>query len=259
MSDMSTIREWIFAGRLLPERSSIRLDGLRYSAEVEFADLGCSCRFHGVQIIDSQIIARVRVTAGSIDIYTLRNVLASHLRALADYSGFLTGRHLDLEITSAAEVGSPESWVIFGNTIPVLFKDSAKLEEESLKLTLTDHSFQLALSDFRKAMPDGTETGFYCFRAIEAIMQTFKQGTEKDADTWDRMRATLRVERPLIDFIKARADDRRHGKAPPSVTDRDRQKMFKVTSAILERYVALRANKLTALPPYFDALANVDP
>lgn len=198
------------------------------------------------------------MTAGDIDVYTLRNVLASHLRALADYSGFLTGRHLDVEITSAAEVGSPDSWVIFGNTIPVLFKDGASLEKESLKLALTDSSFQLALADFRKAMPEGTETGFYCFRAIEAIMQTFKQGTEKDADPWDRMRSILRVERPLIDFIKARADHRRHGKSGPSVTDRDRQKMFKVTSAILERYASLRANDLQALPAGFDVLSDVD-
>lgn len=256
MSAVSVRREWIFAGRLLPERSSIRLDGLRYSVEVEFADLGFSCRFHGINIIDSQIIARVSVISGDIDIYTLRNVLASHLRALADYADFMTGRHLDVEVTSAAEVGSPESWVIFGNTIPVLFKNSAKLEKESLTLALTDSSFQLALADFRKAMPDGTETGFYCYRAIEAIMQTFRQGTEKDADTWERMRSALRVERSMVDFIKARADDRRHGKSAPSVTDQDRQKMFKITSAILERYTALRANNLTELPLSFDLLSD---
>lgn len=241
-------QSWIFSAKVLPERASISLRGLSYGVEVE-SDLGFRCRFEKVAIIDSQIIARVTLLEGTTDVYTLRNALAQHLRNLADLVGFLTGRRLDVEITSAVSTSDPDNWVIFGNTIPILFKESADLTNAVLQVALTDSQMAMALADFRKSMPDGTETGFYCYRAIESVMQFFRQDGANDATHWSTMRLALNIDRSAIDYIKAHADDRRHGRPSNSITDAQRQKIFRITHAVLDRYLNFRV----ASTPTLDA------
>jgi hypothetical protein len=237
---------WIFYAKVLPERASISLRGLDYTVHVA-SELGFKCRFEKVVLIDSQIIARATLVEGNTDIFTVRNALAQHLRNLADLAGFQTGRHLDVEITSAVSTTDPEDWVIFGNTIPALFKESADLTLDMLQVALTDTPLSMALADFRKSMPDGTETGFYCFRAIEAVMQSFAVEGDSDIKRWERMRGALRIERGAIDFVKGHADDRRHGRVSPTITDAQRQKVFKTAHVIIDRYLALKIQKAEEL------------
>jgi hypothetical protein len=57
-------------------------------------------------------------------------------------------------------------------------------------------------------------TGFHCYRAIDAMMQSMKDiENDKDEAAWTRLRDRLRVKRTPIDVVKAHADLPRHGKA----------------------------------------------
>jgi hypothetical protein len=97
----------------------------------------------------------------------------------------------------------------------------------------------MVLGDFREAMRWPIGTGFFCYRAIEAIMHSMKATESEDEATvsWPRMRDCLRIERKAIDVVKAHADLPRHGK-PSSITDKDRGTVLRLTDQIIERYLA---------------------
>jgi hypothetical protein len=107
---------------------------------------------------------------------------------------------------------------------------------------------QIALSDFTNAMRFPIGTGFHCYRAIEAMMQSMKEN-EKDDDgvAWLRLRANLRIDRAAVDAVKTHADMPRHGK-PSGMTDADRVKVFKISDEIIRRFLAYIVSGRRPLP-----------
>jgi hypothetical protein len=76
------------------------------------------------------------------------------------------------------------------------------------------------------AMRDAIGTGFHCYRAIEALMQSMKNDTTKtDKQAWVRLNEMLLLDRSAFEKIKAHADHPRHGK-PSSITDPERAEYF---------------------------------
>ncbi len=242
-------QQWVFFARITPERASITLQKMTYAIEEDFPDLGFSCRFENSEIIDSQAIVRATVLEGETDLFTLRNMAAAQLRGVIDLLGFLNGRHYELEIVSAASATNPSETFVFGNAIPALVKNTVHVSTAMLNAALSDGLLASALADFRKSMPDPTEAGFYCFRAIESVMQSFKQGNEEDRLSWDRMRGALNVDRGAIEFVKFYADDRRHGKSSPPITDAQRLKIYQITQAVVHRKLTLNLANGASLDP----------
>lgn len=183
-------------------------------------------------------MAEVNVTKGIPDLHTLRNLLEAEVRSVLDIIGYQHGLSFDVEIISASHSTSDDK-VIFGINIPILSnrRKGAQLTELSADTLIAvgkEPHAQMVLADFREAMRNPTGTGFFCYRAIEAMMQSMRNGVDEKI-AWQRMRERLRIERSAIDFIKDHADFPRHGR-PSSISDPDRAKVFHLTDLMIERF-----------------------
>jgi hypothetical protein len=107
----------------------------------------------------------------------------------------------------------------------------------------------LILQDFREAIQIARGTGFFCYRAIEAMMQSMKAADSENEGSlsWPRLREVLRIDRSAIDYVKEHADFPRHGR-PSDVTDAQRAKIFTITDEIVRRYLQYLRRGKTTLP-----------
>jgi len=114
---------------------------------------------------------------------------------------------------------------------------------------MKDAFAKIALANFRESMRNPAETGFFCFRAIEAIMQSMKTNpNEKDEKAWTRLRDVLRVDWGFIKEIKKHADHVRHGK-PSAISDSERAKVYDYTDRIIDRYLRYIVSGRAGLSP----------
>ena len=237
---------WTFFGRILPERIPLRISLPEFASKL--VDSGVRYRTK-IDIADGQFIVQATVENGDIDIYTLRNSIEHGVRLATDLAGYLHGCSFGVDIISAASEEGES--VVFGINIPIL-ADSRKektneIEADLLKVIAESVPARMALADFREAMRNPVGTGFFCFRAIEAMMQSMKTNPDDDkhdARWWNEFMTRLRISRAAKDAIKAHADYPRHGKAK-SVSDADRAMVFRLTDEIISRYLAyLRGGKV---------------
>jgi hypothetical protein len=234
---------WTFTGRILPERIPLSVSMVEQTSEIP--DIGLRYRTK-IKIDKGHFIIPAVIESGQTDVLTLRNIVENDLRAITDLVGYHEGSSFDIDMVSAVSDEGPA--VIFGNQIPILQQTrqarTGELTEE-LKVVCEETSARLVLADFREAMRDPVGTGFFCYRAIEAMMQTMKaHPDDKDAPAWDLLRTRLQLDRSTLDTIKPHADYPRHGK-PSSITDADRAKVFLITDEIVRRYLTyLRGGKV---------------
>jgi hypothetical protein len=226
-----------FFGRILPERNPLRVEpALGFTAQSE--EIGFRYRAT-IQIADGQFVVPVVVEDGPDDVHTLRNLVKGDVGKVADYIGYLSGFSFDVDIISpSCDDGRA---VVFGTGIPVLQETRQgkhrTVESDRLNSVIADIPSQMVLADFREAIRNAIGTGFFCYRAIEAMMQSVKTtASDKDSCAWDSLRAALRLDRSAIDAIKAHGDFPRHGRIS-SISDADRIKVFRLTDEIIRRYL----------------------
>jgi hypothetical protein len=214
--------------------------------------LGFNAKFR-IAVHASQLVIDVE-TEGNTDLPTLRNFAADIVRPLVDLISYRTGGGFEVEIISATNKETNE-WAVFGTEIPVLAQARMQRDRERgvqrhesgaqqheisaahLQAITGDVYSQIVLANFRAAMRVPVETGFYCYRAIEAMMQSMKSGpNDTDEAAWEKLRETLKIERDIIDSVKQHADLPRHGK-PSVITDEERARVFQATDKIIERYL----------------------
>ncbi|WP_374572681.1 hypothetical protein [Phenylobacterium sp.] len=229
------IAEWIFFGRVVPERVPVYLGPL----DLHYEDKQGHVTDTRVFIHSSQITARVTTTVGEKNQYTQRNIIESIVRSMVDIAGFKRGIAFDVEIVSC--VLPDKNIYTFGISIPILYNKNhladLALTPEALNTLLSNPYVGLVLSDFREAMKSPAQTGFFCYRAADALMQSMKKGDkENDGAAWERMRSALRIDRAVLDFLKSHADWARHGKLG-GVLDEERAEMFLLTEELIARFI----------------------
>jgi hypothetical protein len=222
--------EWTFFGRVLPERVPVTVEILG----IRMGEAALDLRIHL-----SQITAVLRAPDAWNDAFTVRNTLDSFVRSVLDLIGYDRGISFDVEFISC--LNSVGGWWSFGAEVPVLFlrkqSPASEINGDTFNLFLADPSALIALSDFREAMRVPMQTGFFCYRAVEAMMQGEKARPEdKDGPAWERIRAALHLEKSALDFIKGYADWARHGRTG-EISDSDRAKLFVLTDEIIARYL----------------------
>lgn len=247
---------WVFFGRVVPERIPLSIGAtITWSSEV--AGLGIKMEV-AFCIADGQLVCNTAVTQGNPDALTVRNLIETQIRSIVDLIGYLGAVRYDVDIISAANLETGDR-TVFGINIPVLtdrrkhakagdFPSPGSLPKELLQTVTGEPATQIVLQEFREAMGFAIGTGFHCYRAIEAMMQSVKTSdTEKDGSAWDRFRQYLCVDRGAIDFVKDHADLPRHGR-PSSISDADRAKVFEITDEIVRRYLHYVSKGKTPLP-----------
>jgi hypothetical protein len=255
MKELSMSR-WAFFGRVVPERIPFSI-GSPITWSSEGASLGIKMDV-GFSIADGQFVCSTNVTQGNADVHTLKNLIETEIRSVVDLIGYLHAVRYDVDIISAVDLEKGDR-VVFGINIPVLTerrKDAkagdypplGSLPGELLQAVASEPAAQIVLQEFREAMGFAIGTGFHCYRAIEAMMQSIRTSdTEKEATAWDRLRQHLSLDRAAIDFVKDRADLPRHGR-PSSILDTDRAMVFKITDEIVRRYLHYLSKGKTPLP-----------
>lgn len=244
------MNQWTFFGRIVPERIPLRLD-FPMKGTSTAPKTGVTYDYD-IAIADGQVVANMTITKGQADVHTLRNLIEGDIRDVADVIGYLHGLSFDVDIISAASQESGQR-IVFGIAIPVLVarrkrEDLGKIKGELLLAVFGSDSAKIALADFREAMRNPLGTGFFCYRAAEAMMQAMKShDAEKEKDAWPRLRVALQVDQSALMFLKSHADMPRHGK-PNSITDAERARVFEITDEIIRRYLELLVRKCAALP-----------
>jgi len=241
------VTKWTFFGRVLPERVPLTWD----------TPLEGSARFAGatfnyrVIIHASQAIVDLAVKNRDPDVFTLRNTAADCIRTITDLVGYKQGYCFDVEVV-AAVCRDTNDWTVFGIEIPVLAtrRNAGRvgtIDHELLKTAAQTVALRIALAEFREAMRVPVGTGFHCYRATEAMMQSMKASPDDaDGPAWELLRERLRIDRSAIDEVKKHADFPRHGK-PSEMSDAERAKVFEITDEIIERFLIYLVNGKTAL------------
>ncbi|MBX3583678.1 MAG: hypothetical protein KF810_17465 [Rhizobiaceae bacterium] len=236
MSNKGFPQQWSFFGRVLPERVGLTFNLPGLTGNVP--DLNVSFKMVA-HIHSSQIVARIELLHGEPDIYTLRNLVEGVVRSNLDLIGFLQGISLDVEIVSCASLDG--DWQIFGAEVPFLYDYSANVHSEIdqafLKKVLSDSTVEIMLSDYREAMRVPLQTGFFCYRSVEACMQSFRDnGTKSKEAGWEALRTSLNVDRTAINIIKEHADWARHGEVGFIISDQ-RKTVLSIINEIIRRYL----------------------
>jgi hypothetical protein len=252
--------KWTFFGRVYPERIPLTFPPLSGRGKLE--DLGIDFLFR-VFLHNSQAVVDLEITRGEPGIDDLKNLAADRVRSLTDIVGYSAGYYFDVEITSARSLDT-DACFVFGIEIPVLAQRrsvrtdqwfQASLPAELLQAIGASTHAQMILGDFRDAMRTPTGTGFFCYRAIEAMMQCIRQEGEQEKPAWQRLRTALNVDRSAFDTVKAHADTARHGR-PTSITDAERALVLSTTDEVIKRFLAyLLASKQQLLESEFPIFA----
>ncbi|HEY3797115.1 MAG TPA: hypothetical protein VGL58_02095 [Caulobacteraceae bacterium] len=231
------MQTWTFLARILPERVPIRfgqpIDGTWAS------DLGFEYTF-SLRVSDAHVVMNLSAPDG-IDLFTLRNCALEQIGSLVALVGYERGLAFEIDILAANRVDA-DGTMFFGIGIPSLMERRQKgpefeLSNDLVLAVMADVGAQIALKNFKLAIRVAVDSGFYCFRAIEAAMQSMKEHpSDQDAKGWTQLRGDLRVERGAIDFVKKHSDLPRHGK-PSVIMDVDRGKVFRITDEIVGRYL----------------------
>ena len=84
------------------------------------------------------------------------------------------------------------------------------------------------------------DTGFYCYRAIEALRQycivRYNLDSEKKSEQWLKVREIAGCEEKILRDIKSAADPVRHGAIVP-VTSADREALFIKTWDVVDGFI----------------------
>lgn len=209
---------YIFTGKVLPERAAVSVTTpLQLKVQAKDADVEFKAT---ISIAVSQVSVVVKTSEETVDIGTLRNYVEHFVRSVIDAYGYISGRGYDIETTSV--IKQDGSQIVFGVEVaeleatqgerPVSFHDLCGPDG----LVYRSEHLRRALADLREAIRSPLDTGFFCFRAIEGIRQSFIED-EDGTDTkpsWDRLREALRIDRSWFKEIEEFALPQRHGQMP---------------------------------------------
>lgn len=233
------MRHYIFYGSVLPERALMNLevppmefDGISIILKCCFSKLALHC-VSGNQSEDLEI---------------LKNKIESFVRTFVDSFGYTVATGFDVQIESVLDLSTNQFTLfgvhekIFDNAINditgkgVIHPELSFTFSDMAKVACIDIQLRIALADFRDSIRRVELTSFHCYRAIEALCQTFS------AD-WENFRESLGVDKDDIFFVKkGKADVQRHGKMVDQPRE-VRKKCMQITWDIIRKYVDSRVKK----------------
>jgi len=201
-----------FEGKIWPSNTTLDIPG-QFGSTFDGAHSG---QARG-EVNDSKLVVYYEPnSSASGPLRALRDFLQRFVDGVIDTISFLTGRHLEAKIESAVVPGGEKH--SFESRIPEAthIGEDRNIAEETNRVTTQFEGqsgtyLRLALKDYRSALAHPFDTGFYCYRSIESIRQSFSSETAPDVESWETMRTELDIKRRNLDYVKEFADDRRHG------------------------------------------------
>ena len=253
---------YTFIGRVLPERTWVTIgDGKPIKLRLQRSDWEIDCEVT-VSIGAAQVSAVISSPTEIADAATLKNIVSDLVSTEADAFGCLEGRGYQTEITSVVMPNGDQ--IVFTveieelqrakNERPLGFHDlffSVVLNRsnESPEHAFHRQSLRYSLADLRQAILSPTDTSFHCYRAVESIMQGFKepQGEGDEKNAWPRMRAALQADEQALRGLADDAKTHGHG-FHPTVRWSQRLSAMQFTWEIVDRFVLFIRGDFKQLP-----------
>lgn len=233
---------YLFEGVVHPERAGITLQlppfGFRHIAS------GTEAVAY-VSIILNQVAVWVE-TANEWNVYDLRNVVKALVQNELAIVGYVKGYAYEVDIKRVMHRALGID-LVFGIDIPCIAernKDAnlAEAVEAIRGKTGGDAGVYLhrCFADLITAMKSPEDTGFYCYRAIEALRQycivRYKLDPEKKSEQWKKLREIAECTEETLLEIKNSADPARHA-AIVGITDADRVTLFTKTWDVVDAFI----------------------
>ena len=203
-------------------------------------------------LLSGGIYLAVDVTAAAAikDIATFRNQILTVCKSIYDAASFMNAVCVTVELTSLTEVETNRFWT-FSDGAPELMESARERPlptEGFIQLAISNAYLRSALSDLNQAMTSPNDTGFFCYRAIETLMQEFKQsGNMDNKEGWQRLRGALQVTQNWIKPLTDNSISNRHGELK-GLSGQQRVFLMKRAWTLVYRFVCLRLQKEAALP-----------
>lgn len=206
---------YTFFGTIRPE-DTVPFDlSLKFPLiEITSQDSGISCKATG-SITGKHVVVEIKNVNENVELGELKNlILESMVRPAVDALNYVCGHGYDVELTSAIGLGDQN--IIFGVGIPELFGAQSERPlpiEEICKLIYQSQPLCFALGNLREAIRMANDTGFFCYRAIESVRQSFKEREDGNdpKQSWKRLRESLNIDESWIRVLTCFSDEQRHG------------------------------------------------
>lgn len=205
------VTQFVLYGRVAPEP---RAGELSYSGAFS-SNLGAGIGWLEGRVILKGAKASIRiVTPDGFPPEALANNVRSEVATILDAHAFVTGSPRTLELTSGRNLETGEDLEWTGRVPEVAgFGAREALSVDDLLLA-SGRSILLsnALADFRRAMTEPWDAGFYAYRSCETVARHWRGSAEQvGSRAWEAMRSRLKIELDEMNAVKSWADPQRHG------------------------------------------------
>lgn len=232
---------YLIEGTVLPERA--RLD-LQFGQQFTHIATGVTGSMT-VSILCNRVVVWLE-TPTEWDIFDLRNLVKYVLLNELAIVGFLHGYTYELDVSRVLnrERGID---VVYGIDVPCIALRNQSVNKEKMHILIREKTvgpegvfLHRCLHDLSMAMKSAEDTGFYCYRALEALRQhcivKFSLQPDKKGDQWRKLREIAKCDEATTREIEAAAAHTRHGGVTP-ITDNERQRLFLNTWNVVEGYI----------------------
>jgi hypothetical protein len=226
-----------FIGTIHPERTSITVNPFKILMSNED---GTHKFTLNLAVHYSQIVAIVEFDPSKYDVWTMKNTITHFIDKYTGVYDFLNGTHHIVEIKQ--HIDQNENITTFPACHPSLYNRIDQDEKTFSDIFLaTGHPkykhIQNSMLDLSRAIHNVHDTVFYCYRAIESLMQFFLQTSKNKSEAWDKLWAANNIDRDFILFMKEKhADSCRHGDHK-DINSEERNHILNISFFIVEKTV----------------------
>jgi len=207
-----------------------------YKWNFEFEDAGTStAAVHLCQGKNALVVLDCQKEADKPDL--LIQSVIQHVQALYDAALFRCG-------ISATVIGRA-ALLPSGQMANLKFHDVRRLIdsaatgltiEEITRCSIESQVVRTCLSDLRRASLNLQDAGMLCYRAVESVMQTYKESdSDSSKEAWPRMRGALRFEKTYVDPLVSHSISNRHG-TPLIITTEEGRNLLTRALTIIGRF-----------------------
>lgn len=232
---------YLIEGTVLPERA--RID---HQFGLKFSHFGTgNSGSMTVSIICNKVMVWLE-TPIEWEVLDIRNLVKYSLLNELAVVGFLHGYTYELDVS---RICNRERGIdaVFGIEVSCIALRNQNLDKTSLHIIIREKSVGEAgvflhrcFQDLSMAMKSPEDTGFYCYRALEALRQhcivKFSLPADKKGDQWRKLREIAKCDEVTTREIEAAAAHTRHGGVTP-ITDIELQNLLLNTWNVVEEYV----------------------
>lgn len=229
--------EYIFFGKIIPSFKRIEFNisdpPLRATINSEMGTFT-----YKLLLNDTDTISVVVESENELkDLSTLVFLVTQYTQSFYDTAFFISGVICTVRFSSLMLPNQIFASVNTGDFSNWHDKKLFAIPTEKLFALNTNSIVRVATSDIKNGCLEFDMTAFYCYQAIEAIMNSFSNDdAENRKVTWDKMRDSLNIDRQFFADIEKFSIANRHGK-PFNQTWEIREKCLYSAMIVLQRYM----------------------